>query len=103
MKAVRLHSRATAEIEAGRDYYNEVREGFGDEFATAVEEAVELIGKQPKAFSPYRKGYRKVVLNRFHYLIFYYEYDNFVWVATVRHASREPDTWMDRTPDNDSP
>lgn len=100
MKAVRLHSRAAAEIETGREYYNEAQDGLGDEFAAAVEAGVGLIGKQPKAFSPYRKGYRKFLVDGFPYLIFYAEFDEFVWVAAVHHSSREPDTWMDRTPDD---
>lgn len=38
--------------------------------------------------------------NRFPHVIFYYEYDDHVWVAAVYHSSREPDAWMDRTPEN---
>src|SRR5262245_51876479 len=100
MKPVRLHSQAAAEIEAGIEYYNAARDGLGDEFRDAVQEAVELMRQQPRAFSPYRAGYRKLVLKRFPYSIFYYEYDDHVWIATVHHASRQPDTWMDRTPEN---
>jgi toxin ParE1/3/4 len=101
MKPVRLHSLAQAEIREAVAYYNEARDGLGDEFADEVEVAVARIGRQPKASSPYGNGYRKCVFSRrFPYVIFYYEYEAYVWIATVYHASREPDTWMDRTPEN---
>lgn len=101
MKSVRLHSLAQQEIREAVDYYNGAREGLGDDFAEEVEAAIDRIGRQPKASSPYGNGYRKCVFSkRFPYVIFYYEYEDHVWVATVHHSSREPDTWMDRTPEN---
>ncbi|MBA4188695.1 MAG: type II toxin-antitoxin system RelE/ParE family toxin [Planctomycetaceae bacterium] len=103
MKPVRLSNGAAAEIDEAAAYFNDARPGFGDEFEAAVEAALDLIGKQPRAFSPYHSGYRKFVLGRYRHLIFYREYDAHVWVAAVHHASREPDTWMDRTPDDSTP
>ncbi len=101
MKPARLHSLARAEIREAVTFYNDARDGLGDEFADVVEEAIARIERQPKAVSPYRNGYRKCVVDkRFPYLIFYHEYDDHVWVASVYHSSREPDAWMDRTPEN---
>jgi hypothetical protein len=72
VKRVILHSRAAAEIEEAVEYYNAARDGLGDEFRDEIEARVDLIGRQPKAFSPYPGGYRKCVLGaRFPYTIFY--------------------------------
>ena len=101
MKPVRLHSAAQAEIIEAVAFYNDARDGLGDAFADEVEAALGRIGRQPKAHSLYRDGYRKCKLSkRFPYVIFYYEYDDHVWVASVYHGHREPDTWMDRAPGN---
>ena len=101
MKPARLHSLAQAEIRAAVEFYNDARDGLGDEFADEVEAAIGRIERQPKAASPYRNGYRKCVAGkRFPYVIFYLEYADHVWIATVYHSSREPDGWMDRTPEN---
>jgi toxin ParE1/3/4 len=100
MKPVRLHSLARAEIREAITYYNDARDGLGDDFRDEVETAIARIGRQPKACPPHGNGYRKCVLSRrFPYVIFYYEYEDHVWVATVYHTSREPETWMDRTPE----
>ena len=100
MKPVRLHSLARTEIREAIEYYNDARDGLGDEFADEVEAALVRIGRQPKASSPYSGGYRRYFLGkRFTYSIFYIEYDDYVWVASVYHSSREPDGWKDRTPE----
>lgn len=104
MKPVRLHSLAQTEIRAAIAYYNDAHDGLGDEFRNEVETAITRIGSQPKASSPYGNGYRKCAFSRrFPYVIFYREYEDHVWIATVHHASRDPDTWMDRTPENGNP
>lgn len=101
MKPVRLHSMATQEVRDGIAFYNDRRPGLGDEFADAVEAAVAFIGRQPKAKPVYKQNYRKFVLSEFPYLIFYRELDDHVWVSAVHHASRAPDQWMDRQPEDD--
>ena len=101
MKPVLLHSLAQQEIREAVEYYNDARDGLGDEFADEVEAAIARIGRQPKASAPYGNGYRKCVFSkRFPYVIFYVEYEDHVWVTSVHHTSREPDTWMVRNPDN---
>lgn len=101
MKPVRIHSLARAEVREAVEFYNDARGGLGDDFANELEAALARIGRQPKASAPYGNGYRKCVFSRrFPYVIFYYEYEDHVWVASVFHTSREPDSWMDRAPEN---
>jgi plasmid stabilization system protein ParE len=101
MKPARLHSLAQAEIREAVAYYNDARSELGDDFADAVQAAIARIESQPKAGASYKNGYRKCrVSKRFPYMIFYFEYPDHVWVATVYHGSREPDSWMGRTPEN---
>lgn len=100
MKRVVLHSLAGREIRESIAFYNGERDGQGDWFREVVEDSLAIIGRRPKAFSPYPGGYRKYVLPRpFPYSIFYVEYDDHVWIAAVYHASREPDAWKDRAPE----
>lgn len=103
MKPARLHSLAQAEVRRGVEFYNDARPGVGDDFADAVEAAVARIERQPKAGAPHGKGYRKCrVSKRFPYMIYYFEYTDYVWIASVYHGSRAPDGWADRTPEQDS-
>lgn len=99
MKPVELDPEAAEELREAVDYLEARRTGYGDEFEAAVHAALDLIGRQPKAFAPYRERYRKYVIRRFGYRIFYIEFDDRVWVASISHGRREPDTWMDREPE----
>ncbi len=81
-----------------REYENQ-RSGRGSRFIDAVNESLEMIARLPRSGVPYKKGYRKRVVDGFPYAIFYLEYDDFVWVAAIYHGHRKPDGWMDRKRD----
>jgi toxin ParE1/3/4 len=98
MKPVEFDPEAMDEIRDAVTFMNGRWPGLGDDFEAEVERAADLIGRQPKAFSPDPDGFRKYVLSRFEYVLIYFEYDTYVWVATVHHGSRKPDYWRDRQP-----
>ena len=43
--------------------------------------------------------FRKHVLKRFSFNLFYQELDEFIWIAALAHQKRRPDYWIDRTSD----
>lgn len=98
MKPVELDPEAAAEVREAVDYLESQRPGSGDEFEQTVQDALDIISKQPKAFAPYRTRYRKYVVTKFGYLIFYVELDDRIWVAAVANGKRRPDYWMNRRP-----
>jgi toxin ParE1/3/4 len=98
MKRVVIGNEASVEIKEAIAFLNRRREGVGYDFDADVEAALEMIGKQPKAFSPYKRGFRKYVVQPFGYLIFYKELDDYVWIAAVAHGKRKPDYWINRKP-----
>jgi hypothetical protein len=64
MKMVVFDSEASDELHATARYYEEKREGLGDEFMEEVEQAKERIGRMPQAF-PLHTGsdLRKCILS----------------------------------------
>jgi len=99
VKQVVFDKEAEAEMRAAIAYYNSQRAGLGDEFSTAVEQAVGAIVQSPKAFSPHgSEGLRKFVMKRFPYYIFYLELDSGIWIAAVAHQRRRPGYWAHRKP-----
>ena len=97
MKPVVLSRLAEEELAADKAAYDEQRVGRGKRFALAVRSALKMIAKHPKAATPYRELYRRKVVAKFPYLIFYREYEDRIWVAAIYHAKREPDAWLNRT------
>ena len=100
MKSVALHTEAQAELDEAIGYYESRRAGLGLDLLTEVQEALERVRQNPLLCPRYRETpYRKCVLSRFRYIVFYRELEDVIWVAAVAHTSRKPGYWMHRTPE----
>lgn len=87
---------AVHDMEAARDWYNQQREGLGDEFLGVLNSRIDLVLQFPGAFSKARKGYRVVTLERFPYVAVYRYDDTELRIAGVLHTARGPDFWRER-------
>lgn len=103
MTLVRSLSEAEEELTEAAAYYEARRRGLGVEFIMAVDAAFSTIADAPLAFPRWRddRSYRKYVLQRFPYLIFYTcsQLDDEVMVVAVAHAKRRPGYWLSRMAD----
>lgn len=98
MKPLRSHREAREEIREAVRYHEKAGRGSGKKVRQAMESALQRIKQSPRAFPRYGdSAFRKCVLSKFRYTIFFAELDDCVWVAAVAHQSRQPDYWMDRT------
>ena len=97
MKSCIFHPDAEQEFEEAVDYYESKRTGLGLEFKDEVQEAVLRIQQFPAAKPIYKDTlFRKFVLDRFPYSLFYLEEDNRIWIAAVAHHKRKPGYWLGR-------
>ena len=97
MKPIVIHSEAQKEIDATFEFYEGKRPDLGFEFVEEVERAIKLFQQLPKLHPRLSTTeYRRCVLKRFPYLIFYREMDDAVRVMAVAHAKRKPGYWLDR-------
>lgn len=98
MKPIIIHSDAKAELDEAVAYYENCRAGLGQDLLSEVEQAIGRIQRNPKQHSVYKDtDFRKCVINRFPFLIFYMELEDSVWIAAVAHSKRRPDYWRNRT------
>jgi plasmid stabilization system protein ParE len=99
MKPVTFDSEAEDEFRAAASYYEAQRAGLGDDFAAEVEQAAQRIAQTPQAFPPHGSaGFRKCLLRRFSYTIFFLELPDRIWIAAVAHQRRRPGYWSLRQP-----
>lgn len=100
MKPLHMHSEAIAEADEAYAYYAAIRQELGDELDLFLRSAFQAIVRSPAALSPYKKGlFRKFVVKKYPYNIFYKELDDRIWIAAVVHQKRRPDYWAHRTPE----
>ena len=89
---------AETDIVEAFDWYQYHRAGLGEEFLNCVEACIETILRTPKMYSMVYEKYRRGLVRRFPYAIFY-EYDNdMVIIYGVFHTSRDSSKWRKRLP-----
>jgi plasmid stabilization system protein ParE len=99
VKALRILPEAEEELAEAAAWYEEKRTGLGVELIAVVDRAFEEIADAPLACGLWRheRPYRRKVLARFPYVIFFRLDGDAVVVVAVAHAKRRPGYWADRT------
>ena len=96
--AVRL--RFAPEVEGDLDeayaWYEIQREGLGEEFLTCVDNCLDTIRRHPEIHPLAYRSYRRGLLRRFPFAVFYEYLEGEVTVYSVFHTHRDPDRWRKR-------
>ena len=99
---VELHPEARAEFRSGVLWYEERRDGLGEEFVAAVDAALLRIATAPKLFPRWAGTeespavIRKVPVERFPYVIAFEQHKRYALVLAVAHQKRRPLYWLTR-------
>lgn len=87
-----------AEQDIGDAYgwYDDRRHGLGEDFLSSVDASIQHICRMPELNAKVSEDFRRVLVRRFPYAIFY-EFDGAtVTVYGVFHTSRDPEKWRRR-------
>jgi plasmid stabilization system protein ParE len=90
--------------EAGQDiadaygWYEGRRAGLGEEFLSCVDACIQAICRTPEMHAPIHENYRRGLVRRFPYAVFYEYAADTVTVYCVLHTSQDPDKWRQRLP-----
>ena len=86
------------DLKEAYDWYQERRDGLGEEFLTCVDACIQAACRSPEMNAIIRKDYRRALVRRFPYSIFYGYVGNSVTVYSVFHNSQNPAKWRRRLP-----
>ncbi len=89
-----------AELDFAEAYvwYERRRIGLGEEFLSSVDACMEGIRRQPEMCPLVHETYRRSLIRRFPYMLFYEYAESTVTVYSVFHTSRDPEKWRQRLP-----
>jgi plasmid stabilization system protein ParE len=87
---INVHPRAKRHIREGRLWYRAISPELGDDFLKSVDDAISLAQKHPLAFPIVHRTFRRVLLRRFPYALFYQFADDRIIVVAVLHQARDP-------------
>jgi toxin ParE1/3/4 len=91
-----LVSEAETDILEAYGWYEERRRGLGDEFLSCVDACLSGIARQPELHAVIFDQYRRALVRRFPYAVFYEATSETVIVYGVLHTARDPDKWRQR-------
>ena len=87
---VLLDPEANREIRQAADFYEDCRQGLGQEFLDAIESAFDQIQQHSRTWRILKGRFRRYLLQRFPYGLIYAVEGQTIFVAAVMHLKRKP-------------
>lgn len=87
---------AGVDVAEGYSWYEDQRVGLGEEFLSAVDACVEGVLRFPQMYSVVHETYRRALVRRFPYALFYEHVENVVTVYSVFQTAQDPEKWRQR-------
>ena len=88
---------AESELAEAYEWYEERRQGLGDDLLLSVEATLAAIGEDPEAFPIVQRSIRRALIRRFPFGVFYILEETNIIVLAVFHARRDPKQWQRRS------
>ena len=93
---VRLTANAEQDLAEAYAWYEDRRIGLGEDFLSRVEAALAAIGRQPEKDRVVFDAFRRALVRRFPFAIYYEFTGDAVIVFGVIHVARDPEKWRHR-------
>jgi plasmid stabilization system protein ParE len=95
---VRFAPAVATDVEAGYRWYEDRRLGLGVQFLDSVLACLELIRRSPEFSERILGEYRRRLVRRFPYVVFYRYEDHSITIYGVIHTASDPAKWQARLP-----
>jgi plasmid stabilization system protein ParE len=79
-------------------WYERQRTGLGEEFLGCVDGCIEAVCRSPGMYAVIHENYRRGLVRRFPYAIFYEHTNDVLTVYCIFHTARDPQKWRQRLP-----
>ena len=88
-RLVLIRPAAEADLAAARDWYEQRRAGLGVAFLDEVAHALQSLAQDPERQCLYYRNFRRLILRRFPYKLFYQVIGSRIVVFRVLHAKQD--------------
>ncbi|QJR80428.1 type II toxin-antitoxin system RelE/ParE family toxin [Alteromonas pelagimontana] len=95
--ALYIRPEAEEDIRESYSYYQQCQVGLGNDFIISVEAAFNKITEHPEMYQEVHRGFRRLLISRFPFGVFYKIYGHKILVFAVIHTSRAPRAWQKRS------
>jgi plasmid stabilization system protein ParE len=84
------------DVDEAYTWYESHRTGLGEEFLSCVEACIQRVCRSPEIHAKVHEDYRRALVRRFPYAVFYEYADRAVTVYCIMHTVRDPAKWRER-------
>lgn len=98
LKNLIILSEAEEDVAQAFIWYEEQELGLGEEFLRCLDACIQFIRRNPEMYQVVHESYRRAVVRRFPYVVFYEHLDTTIIVYAVFHSSQDPKKWRGRLP-----
>ena len=77
-------------------YYEDKASGLGLDFEAEIERAIKTIQQAPERWPLRDDGTRRLLIDRFPFIIAYMLLDDHIWIIAFAHCKRKPEYWKIR-------
>lgn len=95
---VRFAPEVESDLGDAAAWYGQRREGLGHEFLWSVESTIDLVKRKPELHPIVYRSYRRAMVRRFPYVVFYEIAGQQLTIYGVIHTSMDPAKWRNRLP-----
>ena len=93
---IRLRDEAERDAALAASWYEDQREGLGQEFLDELLATFEAISDHPRAYPVLHRDVRRALMRRFPFGVFFQTTASDIVVVAVFHGSRHPGGWRRR-------
>ena len=94
--ALTFRAEARDELEDAYNWYEDQEAKLGEDFLDRVDHVLDRIEQRPESYMVVFQDFRRAVISRFPYVIYYRIVSSRVIVIAVVHGKRDPKTWQSR-------
>jgi plasmid stabilization system protein ParE len=91
-RRVIIRRKAKQDLREAKEWYREISRELANAFIERIDEALALVRERPLAFQTVHRTFRRVLLHRFPYALFYHVDEERIVVVAVLHQARDPET-----------
>lgn len=99
-RTVRFFLPAQEELRDAVLYYNSQCAGLGFKFAAEIRKTIARILRFPSAWTRLSTRTRRCLANHFPYAVIFQYTDTEIFIVSVMHLKREPNSWQSNLPVN---
>jgi plasmid stabilization system protein ParE len=98
IRKVIIRPEARRDLREAKTWYRNISPELRDDFVRRVDDAITLAKERPLAFQTVHRTFRRILLHRFPYALFYHAGEDRIVVVGVLHQARDPETIQSREP-----